>query len=262
MDRIRGDAGEKMRQKKNSGQILLIAAFIMASLLLSAQLYILEVGRSSGEAETDSLDGFMLNVKQGSTHVVVGSLANISNGGSDSILDLNLQEWKSFIGTQYLYGKSVLNYTLHESAPYSSGIWLYWGASGIGASSVYANFTHEVSGLREEIEQSYFTNITTSLMISSTNHMLNETAREVNVSIHVLNEAVPALAKQVTVYYRVSNSSFIPNESNDFRLQSYGNGTYSASFIAAFPTANVEVSTHVIDLRGISVLANVTSIEV
>lgn len=251
-----------MGQKKNSGQILLIAAFIMASLLLSAQLYILEVGRNSGEAEMNSLDGFMLNVKQGSTHVVVGSLANMSNGGSDNILNLNLREWASFIGNQYLHGKSALNYTLQESLPYSSGIWLYWGVSGVGASSAYVNFTHEVSGLRDETEQSYFTNITTSLMISSTSHRLNETAMEVNVTLHVFNEAAPALARQATVYYRVSDSWFIPNESNDFRLQNYGNGTYVASFTATFPTSEVEISTHVIDQRGIFVLANMTSTEV
>jgi hypothetical protein len=201
-------------------------------------------------------------VKQGSTHVVVGSLANISNGGSENILDLNLREWASFIGNQYLHGKSVLNYTLQESLPYSSGIWLYRGTSGVGVSSTYANFTHEVSGLREEIQQSYFTNVTTSLMISSTNHMLNATAREITITLHVFNEAVPALARQVTVYYRVSNNWFIPNESNDFAFQNHGNGTYVASFIATFPTADVEVSTHVIDQRGIFVLANMTSTEV
>jgi hypothetical protein len=251
-----------MRRKRNSGQILLIAAFIMASLLLSAQLYILEVGRSSGEPETNSLDGFMLNAKQGSNHVVVGSLANISNGGAYNILDLNLREWTSFIGNQYLHGKSVLNYTVQESVPYSSGIWLYWGTDGMGVSSVYANFTHEVSGMKEEIEQSYFTNITTSLTISSTSHRLNETEMEVNVTLRVFNEAVPALARQVTVYYKISNNWFIPDESNNFRLQNYGNGTYVASFTAAFPTAEVEVSTRLLDNRDIFVQANVTSTEV
>jgi len=251
-----------MRQKRNSGQIILIAAFIMASLLLSAQLYILDVGKSSSDAETESLNGFMLNAKQGSTHVVVGSLANISNGGSDDILDSNLREWASFIGDQYLHGKSVLNYTLQENLPYFSGIWLYWGASGVGISSAYVSLVHEVSGLREEIEQSYFTNITTSLIISSTSHRLNGTAMQVKVTVNAFNEAEPALAKQVTVYYRVSNSWFIPNESNDFRLQDYGNGTYIASFVAVFPTTEVEVSTHLTDNRDIFVLANVTSTEV
>jgi hypothetical protein len=260
MDRLR-EAREKMRQKGKSGQILLIAAFIMASLLLSAQLYILDVRRSTGEVKMNSLDGFVLNVKQGSTHVVVGSLANISNGGSEDILDLNLREWASFLGTQYLHGKSVLKYTLQESLPYSSGIWLSWGASGIGISSAYVNFTHEVSGFREEIQQSYFTNITTSLVISSTNHMLNETAREVTIAIDVYNEAAPALAQQVTVYYGVSNDWALPDESNEFSLHSYGNGTYTASFVAVLPTVD-EVSTHVIDQRGIFVLANVTSTEV
>jgi hypothetical protein len=85
---------------------------------------------------------------------------------------------------------------------------------------------------------------------------------EVNVTLRVFNEAVPALARQVTVYYKISNNWFIPDESNNFRLQNYGNGTYVASFTAAFPTAEVEVSTRLLDNRDIFVQANVTSTEV
>jgi hypothetical protein len=104
-------------------------------------------------------------------------------------------------------------------------------------------------------------NVTTALLISSVNHGLNETARQVDVTINFLNEAYPALAEQITVYYRVSGTWLIPGSASGYRLQSYGNGTYVASFTAT-ATLIDEVSVHAIDCRGIYVQANVTSTEI
>ena len=251
-----------MRRNGNSGQILLIAAFIMASLLVSAQLYILEVGKISGEMNSDSLNDFMSSVKLGSGHVVTGSLANISNGGSFSLLELNLQEWAQFMSAQYVEGKNILNFTLEEAAPYSSGVCLFWGANGYGASSAYVDFIHTLAGRSADVDMAYSINVTTALLISSTSRMLNETAQQTNITIKALDEAGPALAPQVIVYYKVSSSWLIPDDSNDFALLNYGNGTYLASFTAAIPTPEVEVSVHATDFRGVHVQANVTSTEV
>jgi len=251
-----------MRKRTNSGQILLIVAFILASLLVSAQLYILEVGKTSGEAESDSLSDFMLSIQFGSRNVVIGSLANISDGGTSNALGLNLREWSSFIGNQYLYGKSILDYTLRDTAPYSSGIWLDWSLNGYGVSSAYVNFTHMLSGLEADVAQSYLMNVTTTLLIASTNRRLSENIRQVNVTINVQNEAGPALAKQITIYYRVSSNWLVPDVANNYTLLDYGNGTYLASFVATFPTESVEVSAHIVDYRDIYVQANATSTEI
>lgn len=251
-----------MRRNQNSGQILLVAAFIMASLLLSAQLYILEVGKISGDTEADSLNDFMLSVKLGSMHVVAGSLANISTGGTNGILEFNLQEWAEFIGRQYLSGKNVLTFTLEETAPYSSGICLSWGADGYGVSSGSADFAHTLVGRETDADTAYSINVTTALLITSANRRLNETTRQINVTINVLNEALPALAKQITVYYQASGTWLIPDDTNDYALLDYGNGTYVASFAATIPTPEVEVSVHITDFRGIYVQANATSIEI
>jgi hypothetical protein len=250
-----------MRRNGNSGQILLIAAFIMASLLLSAQLYILEVGKISGDTNADVLNDFMLSVKLGSRHVIVGSLANISNGGTRNILEQNLREWTEFIGSQYLHGKNTVNFTLEETTPYSSGIWLSWGTNGYGVSSAYADFAHSLAGRETNVDLAYSVNVTTALLIVSVNRRLNETARQVNLTMNVLNEAYPALAKQITVYCRVSGTWLIPDFANGYTLQDYGNGTYVASFTAIAPLID-EVSVHVIDCRGIYVQANATSTEI
>jgi hypothetical protein len=249
------------RDNRNSGQILLVAAFIMASLLLSAQLYILEVGKISGDINSEALNDFMLNVKLGSRHVVTGSLANMSNGGAGSILEQNLQEWAEFIGSQYLRGKNTLNFTLEETLPYSSGTWLSWGVNGSGVSSAYADFVHSLDGREANVNLAYSVNVTTALLIASVNEGLNETARQVNVTISVLNEGYPALAEQITVYYRVSGAWLNPDSASGYRLQDYGNGTYVASFTAIAPLID-EVSVCAIDCRGIYVQANATSTEI
>ena len=250
-----------MRRNQNSGQILLVAAFIMASLLLSAQLYVLDVGKTSGEMNSDSLNDFMLSVKLGCGHVVAGSLASISNGGPSSLLELNLREWAEFMSSQHLGRKNVLNFTLEETAPYSSGVWLFWGTNGYGASSAYVDFAHTLAGRDADVDMAYSINVTTALLISSTSRMLNETARQINITIKVLNEAGPALATQVTVYYNISGTWQIP-DINNYTFLDYGNGTYLASFTAAAPTPELEVSIHATDFRGVYVQANVTSTEV
>ena len=233
----------------------------MASLLLSAQLYILEVGKISEDTNSDALNDFMLDVKLGSRHVVIGSLANISNGGASDILEQNLLEWVEFIGSQYLQGQNTMNFALEETAPYSFGTRLSWGVNGYGVSSAYAEFMHSLDGREANVDLTYSVNVTTALLISSINQGLNETARQVDVTINILNEAYPALAEQITVYYRVSGTWLIPDLATGYKLQDYGNGTYVASFTAM--TASIdEVSVHAIDCRGIYVQANATSTEI
>jgi len=254
----------EMREKKNSGQVLLIAAFIMAFLLLSAELYIFEVGKIMGEVESNSLNDFVLAVELGSRHVVVGSLANVSNGGSNSVLGWNLQNWSSFIDKQYQFGKGFLNFTLEETAPYSSGIWIDWGTDGFGVSSAYANFTYKLLGRESNLNQSYFINITTTLLVESTYQVGVGDEKQVNVTINLLNEGKPALAKQITIYYKDQlNNWLIPHETNNnYTISDYGNGTYLASFVASIPSSNVEVSAHVFDQREVYVQANATSTQI
>lgn len=248
-----------MGERRNCGQVLLIAAFIMAFLLLSAELYIFEVGKIMSEAESNSLNDFVFAVRLGSRHVVVGSLANVTNGGASGVLELNLQRWSSLIDQQYQFGKSVLNHTLEETAPYSSGIWIYWGTNGTGVSSAYANFTYKLLGRKVNLNQSYFINVTTTLLIESTFRKIIGNQKQINVTINLLNEGNPALAKQITIYYKYLDSWLIPDETNNYVLWDYGNGTYFASFVAGIPAKNVEVSARVVDLREIYVQANATS---
>ncbi len=249
-------------QKGNSGQILLIAAFIMAFLLLSAELYVLEVGKTISEVTPNSLNDFILSVELGSRHVVIGSLANISNGGSSSVLGSNIQKWSTFIGEQYQFGKSVLNHILEEATGYSSGVWIDWGSNGTGVSSACANFTHKLLEREGKVNQFYFINITTTLLVESTYQERLGDEKQVNVTISLSNEGKPGLAKQITVFYRVLDDWLIPDETSNYAILDYGNGTYVASFVANIPSLNPEVSIYVVDQREIHVQANATSTQI
>jgi hypothetical protein len=257
MDKVR-----EMKEKRDSGQVLLIAAFIMAFLLLSAELYIFEVRKIMGEVRSNSLNDFVLIVELGSRHVVIGSLANISNGGPNSVLEWNLGNWSSLIDKQYMFGKSVLNYTLEENAPYSSGIWINWGTNGFGVSSAYANFTYKLLGREGNLNRSYLINVTTTLLMESTFRKTVGNEKQINITINLLNEGTPALAKQITVYYKRLDSWLTIDETNNYMILDYGNGTYLASFVARIPGQDVEVSAHVFDQREIYVQANSTSTQI
>ena len=98
------EGGLAVRRKSNSGQILLIAVFVMAFLLLSSEIYIFDVGKDSEKTELDSLQDYVSAVKLGSMHVVQASLANVSNGGQPEYLASSLQRWSAFISKQYQFG--------------------------------------------------------------------------------------------------------------------------------------------------------------
>ena len=82
--------------RNNSGQVLLIAALAIAFTISSLMLYVYETSQSIVSADRSlGLNGFIRNVKIGSRNLVVGSLANISSGGENKTLRINLQRWRS-----------------------------------------------------------------------------------------------------------------------------------------------------------------------
>ncbi len=248
-----------MKRKRESGQILIIVAFVIALLLLSSELYILDVGNYKSETDMNSLADLNLAIRLGSLHVGVGSLANISNGGQAESLALNLDRWSYFVADQSQFGQSILTYSLDETVPYVNGVWLFWGTNGAGVSSVCASLTYELAGREANVSQSYLMNVTTSLSIVSTYKIIGANETLVSVDINMLNEAQPAVARQITIFYGQLGNWQSPSETDHYSLVDYGNGTYFASFAPSVFPSNTQVSVHALDERGVAVQANVTS---
>mgnify|MGYP000642665884 CR=1 FL=1 len=245
--------------RNNSGQVLLIAALAIALIISSLMLYVYETSQSVSSADRSlGLNGFIRNVKMGSRNLVIGSLANISSGGENKTLRINLQRWRSFVESHYYAGKCSLSYELCEDSPYSSGLWMYWGTEGLGVSSAEVDFSLSLSDKSGGADVAYSINITTHIEISAVSKWILE-SHVVNVTIHLFNEGSPALCRNITIYYKTSFNGIWrdASTSNDYLLKDYGNGTYIARFtIKGQPRVyNREIMVECFDRRDIFVKA-------
>jgi hypothetical protein len=245
-------------RRQRSGQILIIAVLVISLMLLSTTLYIYEVGRPSEAASKARITDFVLAVKQGSQHVVLGSLANISTGGAESILWTNLKRWKTFIERSYELGRPVLRFSLTNTSLYNNGLYLLWGNAGFAVSSASTAFTLSLTDHEVNAQVPYSVNVTTALTIEGHWRTIEGEMKQVNITLNLANEDGPALAKDITLLYESQGTW----PAVDHRSRDYGNGTYTLFFETDTPGDGLNVSAHIHDLRGIHVQANATCPEV
>jgi len=252
-----------MRGKKRSGQIIILTALTMAFIILSTTIYIYQISQNlHPEDQHLHLRGFIGNVKIASRILMMGILANISNGGENGSLRYNLQRLRSFIESNYHRGRCTLSFRLCEVSPYSSGLWIFWGTDGFGVSSAKVDFSLNLADEREEVIVEYSINITTHILISATSKRVRFPGFYIiRVTIRVFNEGSPALCKNLTIYYTDYTGNW--REAGSLRfytLKDYGNGTYSARFLIFEPTGvlNRKVRVLCFDRREIRVIATTT----
>ena len=250
-----------MKGKGSSGQILVIAALIIALTIISTEIYVYELGKTISEASTNSLNDYIFAIRLGCQHIVAGSLANVSQGGPNQTLIANLERWASLVGSQYYLGRAVLNFTPYEMQPYSSGIAIIWGSEGLGVSSACVDFNLKLLDRELNVNVTYAINVTTTLLVQGTYRVIQGDEKQVNVTCNLLNEGRPALARDITLYYRNLDDWLIPGPSNNYDFTDYGNGTCLISFVAEISSSDVEVSAHIYDQRNIYTQANVTCVE-
>ncbi|MCW3978686.1 MAG: DUF2341 domain-containing protein, partial [Candidatus Bathyarchaeota archaeon] len=86
--------------------------------------------------------------------------------GFSSNLNGYLGRWEQFVGGEYRFGLCELNATVFDQAPYTDGIWLDWGADGVGRSSAAVDLTLNVSGRGVEVDWGFSANTTTTVEVS------------------------------------------------------------------------------------------------
>jgi hypothetical protein len=117
------------------------------------------------------------------------------------------------------------------------------------------------SGGEIEMQHSYYVNVSSSLYVGG--HMTQNTSgiEQVAVWCNLFNNGQPALAKNLTIYYRESAGWIAPNSTSNYILRDYGNGTYTAIFNVETTATSLNVSARVFDLRQILVQANTTCLQ-
>ncbi len=244
-----------MVASSRSGQVLIVAAFAISIILLSTNVYIYRNSRIDTSSAYSTLIDYAQHIRLGSIHAVTASLVNVSNGGASSNLGGNMVRWESFTRGDYRFGVCDLNASLGSQAPYSDGVWLDWGTSGVGVSSAYVDFTLNISGRGAEIDWAFSENRTTEMRVSGSYTVIVGDQKDVTVTMSMLNEGSPALAQSSTLEYLDAGLWNDASLEGDYTAMDYGNGTYRFTFSANSPGAQVDIRMQAIDVRGVFVQA-------
>ena len=139
---------KKRNLKHNSsGQVIIITALLVASLLLSTAIYVFETEKEVPTADTGEENVFPA-YQQSIRNTLISALANVTNGGNPSVLTDDLNELNAAITNDSYQAMLQMNYTPLNVAPYQNGIWISWGADGQGVSSAYVSFVFDSSALQ------------------------------------------------------------------------------------------------------------------
>jgi len=243
----------KTFREERSGQILVITALVISLLIISTTQYFYQL-QAENKANEKMPTEMLLAIKVGAFRTVEVSLANITNGGSNTTLEENVNEWIKSLRIRNIYGILVANTSLWNIPPYNSGLLINWSENGYGISSACTNFSFRLLGTKFGVHFDFFANITTTLRVDGY-YQIQGGEKNVVLICEVLNEGDPALAKGFEVSY-YNGTRWINVE--DFSLTNYGNGTYRITFNAIVKSKAVNVSVGVIDTRGIYAQANKT----
>jgi len=244
-----------MRAGSRHGQVLIVAAFAISMLLLSTSVYIYRVSRIDPSPEYSTLTDYAQHIRLGAIHTVTSSLVNISNGGASSNLGLFVNRWEAFTGSDYMFGICDLNASLGSQAPYSDGVRLDWGVSGVGVSSAYVDFIINISGRGAEVDWAFPVNRTTEMRVSGSYSVIVGDQKDFIVTMSMLNEGVPTLAQSSILEYWDAGLWNDASLEGDYAEMDYGNGTYRFTFSAEVPGAQVDVRIQATDARGVLVQA-------
>jgi len=249
---------KKRSLKRNSqGQVIIITALLVASLLLSTAIYVFETEKAVPTVDTGE-NNVLPAYQQSIRNTLISALANITNGGNTGILTDDLNELNAAITNDSYQAMLQMNYNPLNTAPYQNGIWLSWGTHGYGVSSAYVSCVLDSSAPSSSSNLEYDVNVTSEAILSGNYLQLNATFTQVNLAVNVFNEGKPALAQNLTFYFE--NATYCWVKVNSPNITDFENGTYLVSFIGETEPANdlLPVSMICLDQRGIIVEANAT----
>jgi hypothetical protein len=225
-------------------------------LILSTAYYVFEVKR---DVITDDItdDSNLAGIKLSSVNTVISALANVSNGGNNSVLLTDLNKLASTVANHSYNGNSGLLFTPSDLPPYQNGIWITWESNGTAISSACVSFLINFSGPSTAYSSQYETDVTTVLNIEA-GYTGNDAEKDVNLTCRMFNENEPASVSDITVFYQNETAgTWFQVDPSNLQMIDYGNGTYLMSF-KAYAQNVLQLSAQVHDLRDIFVVANTT----
>jgi hypothetical protein len=256
--------GKRSLRRDSSGQVLVVTALVVALLLLSTALYVIETEKTTPLVKTQENE--LSAYKQSVENTVISALANTTNDGDSGVLSSNLAELKTVITSHSYQAMLTMDYNIPSALPYQNGVWISWGTNGQGVSSAYVTFVFNSSEPLATSNLEYAVNITSAVKFSGKYEQLIDNSKQVNLTVNILNEAKPAFAQNFTFFYDYDGSLSTVDwiEVASPTITNFGNGTYSVSFTCDTSQRDddVFVSMFCHDQRGILVSANATCVRI
>jgi hypothetical protein len=237
--------------------VIIITALLVASLLLSTAIYVIETEKAVPTVGTNE-NNVLNECEQCAKSTLISALANITNGGETNVLDSDLSELNSVITSNSYQAILQMDYAPQNEAPYQNGLCISWGTDGQGVSSAYVSFAFNSSGSSSSSSLQCNVNVTSEVNLSGNYVQLDGSLTKANLSVNVLNEGSPALAQSFTFYFENPTEGWVQVASPN--INDFGNGTYVVSFTAETDMISNPLIVSMIcqDQRGIAIGANVT----
>jgi hypothetical protein len=243
--------------KDTSGQVLIVTALLVALLLLSTAVYVMETTKQIPKVNADVTSSFC-DYKQAARSTLVSALSNITGGGNPNILAEDISQLKAVLQSNSFQSILTIDYNLPTRDSYQNGMRISWGTNGGGVSSAYASFTFNSVGPSTTSSIDCTVNVTSQISASGT-YIQEANQKMVHLTLHLLNEGEPALAQNFAFSYQ-NDTDWVTVDSPV--VVNLGDGSYSAAFSVESPQEiqPLDISVLCIDHRGISVGANLTCI--
>ena len=242
-----------MRKRKRSGQVLVVTILAISLTILTIQMYLFTLNTRHINLKYDILSDYLISIQRGTEHVASASIAHISQGGENSILTINLNRWKYLTSKDYRFGYVHVNTTMYNGVLYNEGVWLDWGTSGTGYSSIA--FTAEIciEGRDLEVNLSTKYNVTTKIVASGSYIDLGGDSKQMEVVVNLYSDNSPALPGSITVQYNKTTAFVKASTLGDYMETDYGNGTKKYTFTDDIIKTGVPLRLEVKDRRDIFV---------
>jgi hypothetical protein len=243
-------------KRNSSGQVLVVAALLIALLLLSTALFVIELGKEVPSVAADDGNVFS-DYKQSFRNAMISALANMTSVGGKNVLADDLDQLKTAIYSRSYQAMLVINYTPLSSEGYQDGFRINQGQTGQGVASAYVTFVLESSSSLASSNIEYEVNVTSEVDFTGSYQQIDQTTKIVELKIHILNEGNYALAENFSFSYQNATALVKVDSPN---IATSINGTYTVSFGAVTGQTNepLSVSLTCQDMRGITLGANST----
>ncbi len=236
------------------GQVIVVTGLLVAVLLLSTAIFVIDLQKKVPKADIDG-NSFFDGYRQTAWNTLVSALANASGGGSTEVLAQDLSELKAAITVHSYQAMVALDYAASNVAPYTQGLWISHGSSGVGVSSAAVSFAFSSSNPTQSSSIQYNLNVSSAIHTSGSYTQQNET-KMVSLTVNVINEGAPALAQNFSFNYQ-NGAEWVPADAS---VVDHGDGSYAVTFNAETGLQNesLPVSVQCLDTRGITVDASLT----